>query len=1094
MKFFKVLAIYFSITLSNVIFAALPSYTLNEYIGKDWDTHIVQYDLTEKDINELNKGYVLVNHLGKETPFQIDTIEKKIYFIASMAPFSTNTYSFKKGKSSLESKMYVKEGEDIIEAGNGYFAIRIRKSLADNEGPLEGWLLQSGHWVGNSAIESEETITSYKADVIQQGPVQTLIKFDILFSNGGAYSQIYKIHAVDPLVMLKEQCNAVDGTGAFKIIFSKNYRADFLLHRLGSLPFQITEKFIDPTSVETLFTLEPWLHWNFNKAQGIGFDLVATASDDSQFFLAANPAIWVDPSIPRNERVSSDLKLKQNKTNIYIEADIKKGEREYILGSSSISAVIEDIKGENSGDEIDRIEDEVVSMQKTLLGGIDEKLLVRWLPSQQFQIKYSDFPLDNVKDFVLDWPEKHQSYPRFILTEEQTARFRELSDPTEKELKRAIYLSSNPNFDPEAVIPIYIATQDEQLAASIIKSTLSALQNNVTRLTDGSIVCVGVAPHNYISRISKHLIVLDTVYPALNDEQKRLLRAQVAFLGYLVNSPAYWDSDRGFGAMFVNMHTTVHKTQANIASMINDHPMSEEWMDNAMDFLVDKLLNTWSDSDGNWTGINVEAPHYAMGSFDDLLAILLIARNTGMNNLIDTKGMKQMGEFFAKISTPPDSRIKGWRHLPPIGNTYKFEPTGIFAILASVYEKSDPTFAAQMQWMQYQQGNPQNSVVGGYLAGFAGYRSILKELTVEPMVPQYKSEHLKDAGVILRSSFNTPDEAMLYLIAGKGATPRRHYDMDQGAVTIWGKGEIISDDFGYNGRAPEEEQSMISSPSAGGIMEVAQFTTDANMDYVKGVKQNWIRQALLIKKGALKNNPEYFVIHDSFIKPADAIWRIWLSAQPEEIAGASMLTTGFINKNSVDEISFDLKEEKDAIIEVKDFTANTKSITPSLLLGPKNAILNGVEKNNTDIIFAQLPVNSKIETEIKTKTPYGVNSEGRYGRTSTSQIGIILKSKSFKSLLTLIFPRGKNDEAPKVTTIADNRGFKIEHSRGTDYVFASDQPIKWTGDDITFSGTVGLVQQGKSSTVISLSDKGSLSFKDLSIQSTGEAVSKELVR
>jgi len=1079
MIFFRLLATYLSITLSSSIFAALPTYTLNEYIGKDWVAHTVQYNLSDKDNIELNKRYILVNQLGKETPFQINQ-QNKISFIASMAPFSTNTYSFKKGESTLNSKMYIRDDKKIIEAGNGYFAIRIRKELENNEGPLAGWLLKSGKWVGDSIIESNETITSYKVNIIQQGPVQTVIKCDILFANGGSYSQTYKMLAVDPLVILKEQCNAVDGTGAFKLIFSKNYQANFLLYKFGNHPFPITERAIDPTSVETLYYLEPWLHWNYSKIRGLGFNLVSTKSGDSQFFLAANPAIWVDPSIPRNERVSSLLKLNQDTTNIYIEADIKKGEREYILGSTSISAVIEDIKGAKPEDDLESQLAAIASKHTTLLEGMDEKMLRKGLPSQQFQIKYSDFPLDTVKDFVLEWPEKPQSYPRFILTKEQIARFKKLSNPTEKELKKTI----EGRLKAEDTIPIYIATQDEELASAIIDSTLSALKNNITQLTDGSIACVGVAPHNYIARISKYLNVLDAVYPALNDDQKRTLRAQVAFLGYIVNSPAYWDSSRGFGAMFVNMHTTVHKTQANIASMINDHPMSDQWMNNATDFLVEKLLNKWSDSDGCWTGINVEAPHYAMGSFDDLLATLLIARNTGMNNLIDTKGMKQMGEFFAKISTPPDSRIKGWRHLPPIGNTYKFEPTGIFAILASVYEKSDPTFAAQMQWMQYQHGNPQNSVVGGYLAGFAGYRSILKTLTVEPKAPQYTSEHLNEAGVILRSSFTTPDENMLYLIAGKGATPQRHYDMDQGAVTIWGKGEIISDDFGYNGRAPEEEQSMISSVSARGIMEVIHFETGTNLDYVKGLKQNWTRQALLIKKGALQKNPEYFVIHDSFSKPSSAIWRMWLSAKPEEIAGASMLTTGPLDKSKDDDINFDI-EEKDEIVDIPD---STKTVTPSLLLGPKNAILNGVEKNNTDIIFAQLPDDSKIETAIKTKTPYGVNSQGKYGRTSTSQIGIVIKSKSFNSLLTLIFPRDKKDAAPKVTPIADNKGFKIEHSMGTDYIFASEKELTWKDDEIEFTGSVALIQVYEKGATLSLSSKGSISYKGEKLMSNGENV------
>ena len=101
---------------------------------------------------------------------------------------------------------------------------------------------------------------------------------------------------------------------------------------------------------------------------------------------------------------------------------------------------------------------------------------------------------------------------------------------------------------------------------------------------------------------------LDIVYPDLSDKEQARVRAQIAFLGYLVNSPAYWSTKHDFYAMFINMHTTVHKTQASISAMLNDHPMAEEWMANAMGFLEENLLNPWADENGDWIGTHVEAP------------------------------------------------------------------------------------------------------------------------------------------------------------------------------------------------------------------------------------------------------------------------------------------------------------------------------------------------------------------------------------------------------------------------------------------------------------------------------------------------------
>ena len=41
-----------------------------------------------------------------------------------------------------------------------------------------------------------------------------------------------------------------------------------------------------------------------------------------------------------------------------------------------------------------------------------------------------------------------------------------------------------------------------------------------------------------------------------------------------------------------------------------------------------------------------------------------------------------------------------------IGNTYMREPTGEFGLIANIWKRKDPEFAANMQWMHQQQGSP----------------------------------------------------------------------------------------------------------------------------------------------------------------------------------------------------------------------------------------------------------------------------------------------------------------------------------------------------------------------------------------------------
>ena len=141
-----------------------------------------------------------------------------------------------------------------------------------------------------------------------------------------------------------------------------------------------------------------------------------------------------------------------------------------------------------------------------------------------------------------------------------------------------------------------------------------------------------------------------------------------------------------------------------------------------------------------------------MLSYDYLLGCFLMAQNSGFNDYVFDPKMRKIAGWFAKISTPPDSRIKGWRHLPPIGNTYFNEPTGEFGLVARIWKEKDPEFAAQMQWMHRQQGSQPVPGIGGFYPSLAGYRALLTDPSIAEKAPSYGSELFPETGVVLRTS------------------------------------------------------------------------------------------------------------------------------------------------------------------------------------------------------------------------------------------------------------------------------------------------------------------------------------------------------
>ncbi len=1079
---------------------ALPQFKLKELLGHSWNHEIIRYDIEPGDIVALSRGARLVDSEGNETLFQLDKDKGKVAFMANVAPYTTQVYRFQAGRSRLTTDLTVKSNNEIVQLSNAGFGLRLRKQFKDNKGPIHSWRLPSGKWVGGSSLHVTSPVTQYALEVTSKGPVEARAICRFTFENGGHVEITFAMLTGNPLVRIAERFDCPSDTGTLQLNFAGGFVPDQIVYRAGGsfpdggreqqLGYVVVEG-IAPNCTGTLFQLEPWLHWQNAKKRGLGFALLNRIGDDVVFFSTANPASWVNPKIG-NRAASLIPLIKQKDGRITLNGQLREGERVTLLGATSKAIYIahlappaEDssvtgeraeafsdvLAGESAVDLIDVLAGEntaeLLDMQAggigvdlpDVLAGVAEKDRYKATLEQMYRTQYSDFPLDWVKDLTLEWTRKQRVHPRMIVTPTQLKRFKstfEVDQNALAELRR----SPIQTYNLDGILPTYLATEDPELGARLVSTALDMVERHVQEQLSGTIMSVGVAPHSYQKGFPATLNLVDAVLDSdqMDDAAKTRIYAQIAFMGYMLARPAYWDSTRGFGAMFINMHTTVAAVRCTIAAILPDHPMSQEWMDLGMSYVKSELLDRWSDTDGKWIGTHVEAPHYAICSYDDILGLFLMAHNTGCGDEIFGDTIKQMGHWLAAVSTPRDVRIKGWRHLAPIGNTYKFEPSGIFGVLAGIFQQRAPEYAAAMQWMQKEQGDPLSPGVGGFNAAFCGYRKIIGNSSFPAKAPYYGSEWFNEAGVVLRDNYASPTETMMYMIAGRGATPQRHYDRDQGAITLWAHGQIVSDDFGYNGCAPEMEQSMVSSPAARGIMQVSDFSTSPHMDYVAGTKGSWRRQVALVKGENNGRTPSYFVIHDSFTQPASATWRLWVSAKPVESYGVKLLEVGLktTEENAMENAMDDVLDDALSMTSpIDEASVGTKSI----YLGSKDVLVNGFNGVQTDIIFAQLPEGASIRTASLTKTPAGVNGAGCYvGKNPTTQIGLTLQSKRFASLLTLVFSRPEDAPSPTVEAIAGNRGFKITNGGCTDYVFLGEAPVAYEGGGASFKGQVGFAR------------------------------------
>jgi len=761
---------------------------------------------------------------------------------------------------------------------------------------------------------------------------------------------------------------------------------------------------IVPGDAQPAFVLEPWLRWWERIRQGNWFALSGADGQDMLAIGALNPGLWVDPSVPRAARSPARALLTRDSDDLKLTFDLLGGRRRWLIAALARDACLTPIaRG---------------------------KPYQAPLP-QQVLIKHGDFPLDRVKDYVLDWKGDHDNHPRLYVTTKDLARLRASFKAEPKLLARYRKSPINPH-SMDGPVTYYLATRDEALGRHMGRTAVQWTQAAVDMvLKQDSLVTFGFAPHHQ-TRVLTSIILADAVLgdEVISAELRRRLRGQIAFLGYTVARDDYWSPARGFGAN-PNMTTTVAAYQCAAACVIASHPMARTWIRAALAELKDNQLDRWSGPDGGW----LEAPHYAMVSYDYLVGCFLMARNAGFADHLYDPRMKKVIEWFAKISTPPDSRLGGLRHLPCIGNTYVCEPTGEFGVIAGLWRDRAPQFAAEMQWMHRQHGSRATAGIGGFSPTLAGYRRVLSDPSIRPRAPAYASELFARTGLVLRNAYPSDRETYLHMIAGPN---HDHYDRDSGSIVVYAKGRALANDFGYYGHVTGDDHSMVVSAAApdSAIMHVKQFAPSGALDYVRGVKRAWVRQIAFVKDADVLG-PNYFVLRDSLSPPAEGTWRLYCTAAKVDVQGRKVLVTG--------------REDVDM-----------------------------------DIVFVQ-PAKADIQTRTISRSTWGLDAKARYGRVTTTQTGIVAAMAKGQDVVAVLYPRLKSQEPPTVTALAGGKGVKVLSAAGSDYVFLAREPFRFAADGVTFEGTAGAATiRGKTLRLV-LGAPGRIAVKGKTLESSKPA-------
>ena len=981
-------------------------FRVQEFLGHTWRDERVQFPLTAELLQAARNGRSLVRPDGAAEPYQLtrgdSATQARIEFLASLHPFEIREYRFVHEPATVRSNLQIDETGDRIRLSNGWVGISIAKTLQAGAGPMEGVQLESGQWIGGSRLESGQGMTGYSAEVTARGPVHADVLCRATFDTNRTWEMRLRLQVHEPVVLVDETYTLQDDS-AFVLSLSKAFSPDgiFYRHGAGNVGTNASERIVVKAG-EPLFVLEPWLHWWERERQGTWLGLYNDSGTDLLMLGAREPGVWVDPQQPRETQSPPRVTITSESGELVARFPLRGGTRQWMIGAFDNESCLS-------------------IMRETVVQGGRGPVAVKHatLP-QKFVIKHGDFPLDRVKDYVLDWPGDDNAPARLFVSREDVQRFRARFKPDP--LLLAKYRRSEVvTYDMDGPVSYYLGTDDPELGRHLADQAVALVQKEVDQfLTQAELPTLGVEPHHrandLLPAVNLAALMLDSRHTA--PELKRRLRAQLAFLGYTVTRPDFYSPARGYSAN-PNMTSTVAAFQVQIAGAIPSHPMSAEWIKGGLNELR-RELDQWSDENGGW----LEAPHYAIVAYDYLLACELAAHHAGLSDDLYDPKMKHVMDWLGKISTPPNSRVAGRRLLPPIGNTYVQEPTGEFGLMAYLWRDKDPEFAARMQWMYRQQGSFSAPGIGGFYPSLAGFRTVLLDPSIPEMAPNWKSELFPQTGVILRHGFPTNRETQLHLIAGRN---HDHYDDDSGSITLWGKGRLLANDFGYSGASSADDHSLVVSKlPKPGVMQVQEFATTDNLDYVIGTRGGWTRQIAFVKdRDPLGAN--YFVLCDSLSEPASAKWQLWLTAD-------------------------------------------------RVTLGTRDARVEGSEDVDLDVFFA-VPQQLQLTTETKSRTCPGLLPNGNVNSQLTTTQTALIATSNADRFLVVLSPRLKTETPPVITPLADGKAVKVRSGERTDYVFLSPTAFSFTQDDITFEGTVGTIQLEPNRIRLSLGSAGRVTAK-----------------
>ncbi len=1145
------LSLLFSLCLSAVA-AGEQQIVLREYLNQSWSNELLTYPFSAPPGACQVDSVTLTGPRGP-VPVQLSEVElwpgtetvksAKLSFIADLAPLATHTYLVRYGQppsadETPATDLKVAPTQDQVEITTTQFGARLLLgkrtyaepvAAAEVPAPIVALRLADGTWFGGSEMYGPAKITAYSATLTDSGPVFTRVLVRYTYANGNTMDVSLRVAAGDNTVRCETKVAQHQPDDGFRWVLSRG---------LPPLIFQVQDEVRRDREV----FLEP----------AAGYNRLAWADLPLQDYVApkGQPAGLVTNLSPWEDWFSTftQTRIRLRLENTERELQLRSLDAGAWVQPKAIEAIFDPaVAADPAADPWVGRDAKLLPLLRAASGEVFLQVnaaqgLRKWTVSECLSLPgvaalfqwhdykpESTFPpetrptvgyrLDEVKDYVLDWPAEGGGHPRLFITRPELEALwqRKQPDPELLEtlqgpatVRSAEFLGYMPNSATSLAVGAYLLSgwSPEVAARTFILDRLRQALNY--ELWGMQFASAGApAPILYDA-------VIDS--PAVPEQERSLLRAQMAYYGYRLADPAVWSAERGYASGNQNMTVTWEISRGLVACVIPDHPMAKVWYAKA-ERIMEQFLDRMVGPAGEWP--EAMGAH-GRASLDMILAFAVASTSSGLHDYVNDPRTKRLVLWWAKMLTPRDPRPRGHqrygtpdrRYFPAMGRDCVGGPGATCGVMARVTRDSYPEYSAALQWAWLEEG------ASDEMAHLGGFSYVACEWELPARTPDWASEVFPHAGAVLRHGLGTPDEHQVMLYSGDhfaafypghtgsfpgifaygtplaGSWPGSYW-YQEGFLTCQvdlarplGTLEERSAVYGYHGNArdanlwswPDKDEPRARFGEHGGLGNVSAFSTLPRQDYAAvDVARHYPRSQTLDWRTDL---PEWPPIPARGRPPVD--WRrqvLFLKDDDPSQPGHYLLirdsVTGPKGPQPTMWQMWTVSEKIGTPDEVRDLEA-------FLADKPGDAILPARElRGDSFTAIGQLGVDVEYYIAAPTDAPrYTL----RWG-TDMHDWANKLAQPEYQDLLHLqmpgdgayfvaFYPRKRDWPAPVFSTLGEGLIIKVAGDFGTDYGFLSALEAAAVGEGASFRGTAASVQDRRDGLTLCLGAEGEVRYQE----------------